>query len=229
MISQNIVHQINLGFSNVWLYGTPGNWLLIDAGMKMSTPRLYRRLGELDIEPEDIKLIVATHVHFDHVGGIGKLKKDAPQIQVAVHELEAAILAQGKYVLSDGFILKARAAVCFMRTFINKSLVAFDPVKPSFVISGERRLDDFGFDVTLIPTPGHTDGSLAALSDSGYIFSGDLIINRPYKGIWKHMSRYGTSSELIKQQWQILLDRGAETVCPGHGDMFPIKELQAFL
>lgn len=224
----NEVYRINLGFSNAWLYGKPHSWLLVDAGMKLDTPRLYRGLGALDIEPSDIRLIVVTHAHFDHAGALGRLRKDA-QIPVAAHELEAQILAKARFVLSDGFTLKARAGAYFMRYLLNKSLVAFDPVDAELTVSAERRLDDFGFDAVLIPTPGHSDGSLSVLADDGLVFTGDLILNRPYKGIWRHISVFGTSAELIKKQWRMLMARGAKTVCPGHGEMFEISELRRFL
>lgn len=228
MASQNIIHRIYLGFSNAWLYGTPRNWLLIDGGMKINVPRLYRRFRELGVEPQDVKLIVATHAHFDHVGAFGRLQKDAA-VPVAAHVLGVPILAKAKYVLSDGFTMKAKIGIHFMRYMVNKSLVAYDPVDVELAVSGEWRLDDYGFDATLISTPGHSDDSLSVLADDGNVFSGDLIVNRPYKGIWQRMSIFGTSQELIKAQWRMLIERGAKTVRPGHGEIFPITDLLQFL
>lgn len=228
MISKYVVHKIGLGFSNAWLYGVAQNWLLIDGGMKINTPRLYRCFGQLNVEPQDVKLIVATHAHFDHVGAFGKLRKDAV-IPVAAHTLGAPILTKAEYTLSDGFTIGSKIGIHFMRYLVNKALVAYDQVSPELVVSEERRLDDYGFDATLIPTAGHSADSLSLLTDSGDLFSGDLIVNRPYKGIWRHMSLFGTSQELIKEQWRMLIERGAKIVHPGHGDSFPATELREFL
>jgi Zn-dependent hydrolases, including glyoxylases len=227
--AQDRIHRIRLGSPNAWLYGRPGRWLLVDAGARLTSPLLLQAVASCGCEFRDIALIVATHTHFDHIGGLGHLKRhtDAP---VAVHEAEADILAAAHFVLSDGFRLDAKIKAFAARHILRKSLGALDPVAPDIRIREETRLDGFGFAAAVVPTPGHSDGSLSVLTDDGTLFSGDLIINsRAYSGVWRHMSSYGTSRRRILDTWRELLARGVRLICPGHGPAFSPDLLRRYL
>lgn len=223
----NTVNRVDMGSCNAWLYGKPGHWLLVDSGKRITIPLLMDRLRTIGCSPEDIALAVVTHAHYDHVGGLGKLKK-AAGIPVAIHRLDASTLENGAFTIPDGFRFGTKCKVFFARHLLNKALVAFDCVKADIVLEGERRLDDFGFPAAIIHTPGHSDGSISVLTDDGLLFAGDIAINQKHPGIWQHMSFFGTSQETIKKAWRTILDRGATHIYPGHGGDFPASELEQY-
>ncbi|RPJ41913.1 MAG: MBL fold metallo-hydrolase, partial [Deltaproteobacteria bacterium] len=63
-----------------------GNLVLIDAGAGKSAPAILENIESLGFRAENLSAVVATHCHFDHIGGIPKLKKETG-CQIIAHEL----------------------------------------------------------------------------------------------------------------------------------------------
>ncbi|WP_431682781.1 MBL fold metallo-hydrolase [Kitasatospora sp. KL5] len=60
----------------------------------------------------------------------------------------------------------------------NKNLHAqAEPFEPAVLIRGETSLEDSGLAARVMPTPGHTAGSVSVLTDDGHLVAGDLIAN----------------------------------------------------
>jgi glyoxylase-like metal-dependent hydrolase (beta-lactamase superfamily II) len=88
------VHAIDSGFEGVPLnvYAVEGGvgWTLLDAGVVSSPPeRIFPALRELGAAPADVRLLINTHVHHDHRGGNGALKRANPALRLAVPAVEA--------------------------------------------------------------------------------------------------------------------------------------------
>lgn len=191
-------------------------------------PHFWAGLAAAGCKPEEIGLLVLTHAHFDHIGAAGRLKK-LTSVPILIHKIDAPILAEGRFVVSDGFRAGAKVKAFVGRHLLNKAYVSFDPVVPDILVEGEMRLDEYGFPVSVVPTPGHTDSSIAVLTDDGGLFAGDtVVVNRRCDGMWRYMSHYGTSQERIRHTWRMLLDRGVKHIYPGHGRDFRAAELAEF-
>jgi metallo-beta-lactamase class B len=61
------------GLSSI-LITSPVGHVLIDGGLAESVTQIEANIRSLGFRVEDIKLIVNSHVHFDHAGGIGELQ-----------------------------------------------------------------------------------------------------------------------------------------------------------
>lgn len=57
------------------LITSPAGHVLIDGALPESVPQIVSHIRSLGFRVEDIKLIVNSHVHFDHAGGIAELQK----------------------------------------------------------------------------------------------------------------------------------------------------------
>ncbi len=62
--------------------------ILIDGGVPESAPRILANIRALGFRPEDVKLILNSHTHYDHAGGIEPLRR-ATGAEVAASDAAA--------------------------------------------------------------------------------------------------------------------------------------------
>ena len=92
-------------FGNVYYVGPRGvsavlvtsgeGHVLIDGGLPESVPRIMSSIRALGFRPEDVRLILNSHVHFDHAGGIGELQR-LTGARVAATAASARVLQSGR-------------------------------------------------------------------------------------------------------------------------------------
>lgn len=68
--------------------------MLVDGALSESVPDIVARIHALGFRIEDVKLILNTHVHFDHAGGIAELQR-LSGAAVAASPWSAAVLRSG--------------------------------------------------------------------------------------------------------------------------------------
>jgi metallo-beta-lactamase class B len=91
-------------FGNTWYVGTrglsailitsPQGHILIDAGLPASAPSIVAHIRELEFLVEDVRLIVNSHAHYDHAGGIAELQR-ASGAEVAASPSSARMIRSG--------------------------------------------------------------------------------------------------------------------------------------
>ena len=139
----------------------------------------------------NIKCIINTHGHGDHISSNGRFK--AP---IYIHGLDADFLKDSKLNLSASFGLAI------------KSPSATHLLKDGEII----KIGDF--ELKVLHTPGHTPGSISLLSD-GVVFSGDTLF---MGGIGRTDFTYGSEEKLINSIKEKLFVLDEKTVVyPGHG------------
>jgi metallo-beta-lactamase class B len=74
--------------------------VLIDAGLPDTPPLIVANIRALGFRVEDIKLIVSSHAHYDHVGGVASMQR-ASGASVAASASAAAALRTGKAPADD--------------------------------------------------------------------------------------------------------------------------------
>lgn len=225
-----VIHSIRLGITNCYVAGGPGGWVLVDAGIRGRQGRFFRRLAALGLKPADIRLIVVTHAHFDHVGSLAAIA-DRCRCPVAVHHLEAPILERADIVLPPGTRPASRRLIAFARRHPRQvgRLYAFSPVSVQIRVDREMSLTPYGLDARLLHTPGHTSGSLSLLTDDGHAVVGDLAVNYHPFGLGPIAPPFGDSLAVIRHQWERLLALGARRIHPAHGRAFAASRLERHL
>ena len=72
-------------FDAAYLVADSGRAAFIDTGTAFAVPRLLASLDALGLPRSAVDLVIATHVHLDHAGGVGQLMQALPGAQLIVH------------------------------------------------------------------------------------------------------------------------------------------------
>jgi glyoxylase-like metal-dependent hydrolase (beta-lactamase superfamily II) len=194
------IHQIGgLGFdSNIYLI-IDEVIALIDAGTGMNFETVTRNMGKFGLKPSDIKLLINTHCHFDHIGGDRDFIK-AAGCEVAIHELEADLLRKGDQIIT-------LAGGLFGRRRLEPTEVVRELHEGDWIDLGEFRLQ-------VLHTPGHTSGSISLFEPKQrLLFAGDTIFS---DGIGRVDLPTG-DAEALHTSITRLTELKARKMYPGHG------------
>lgn len=82
------------------LITSPEGHVLIDGGLPDSAPLILENIRALGFDARDIRLILNSHAHFDHAGGIAALQR-ASGARVAASEPSAPVLERGSSSAGD--------------------------------------------------------------------------------------------------------------------------------
>jgi hydroxyacylglutathione hydrolase len=216
--------RIRLGYANAYLVKGEGTFILIDAGSLNQQYAFKRHLAKLKISALDIGLIVITHAHFDHVGSL-KVIQQLCQCPVAIHERESRLLKDGVIVFPPGTNRFGKTASCLGKKLL-RPFFRFPPVEPDIIISEDFPLEPFGIQGSIIPTKGHTEGSVSVLLSSGEAFVGDLAANYLPRGLGPIFPPFAENVSELLRSWQKVLSLGATGICPGHGKTFKAELLR---
>ncbi|MFD8990120.1 MBL fold metallo-hydrolase [Streptomyces goshikiensis] len=167
-----------------WVLRSAGRTILVDTGVgngreRPGSPRFHHWqadfLGELEragVRPEDVDLVVNTHVHADHVGGntVDEAGEWVPAFPNAEYLIPAADDhwfgprgGYGKGLREDD------------RLLYEDSVAPVHRAGQAVLWEGAHRIDEH---LTLESAPGHTPGSAVLRLDSGgdrAVFVGDLL------------------------------------------------------
>lgn len=145
------------------------------------------------------RLILLTHGHFDHILAVGDLR--GSKVPVAIHERDAEMLTE-----RDMF----------------SSMIKYDPrpFEPAeFTFKKEGSYTAAGMEFYVIPTPGHTPGSVCYIFD-GMMFTGDTLFKSSIG-----TTDFGGDEEALTKSLRALYDLpGDYTVYPGHGSATTLSD-----
>lgn len=82
------------------LVTSPQGHVLLDGGLPESAPRIAANVRALGFRMEDVRLILNSHAHYDHAGGIAALQR-ASGAAVAAHPWSAAVMRRGTTLPED--------------------------------------------------------------------------------------------------------------------------------
>ncbi len=94
----NIYYVGTEGISS-WLITSSAGHVLLDGGPNAETGKqIERNIASLGFQLTDVKMLINTHAHFDHAGGLAQLKADIPGVKLWISRGDEPAMEQGHHI-----------------------------------------------------------------------------------------------------------------------------------
>ncbi len=199
--------------------------ILVDTGCYTNKEEVEKEYAVKGIDPKEIKLIVLTHGHFDHCGGV----------DIAEELTGAPILCHKETLkfLEDGTFPPYQPRDAAGRKFIDEIAGPApndvpEHVDVTYVVGNEDfDLHPLGFNGKIIYTPGHINSAISLVMDSGDVFVGDTIKGHDFdESHYCCLAHICDDKEALYKSIERLLSCG-HTFYSGHFGPFSKEEVEA--
>jgi glyoxylase-like metal-dependent hydrolase (beta-lactamase superfamily II) len=188
----------------IYLINIDGHGALVDAGCGSSISQLIKNIQACGLGLENIELLLITHCHFDHAGGVKGLKDAIPHCVVVAHESDALYLEKG-----DNTVTAARWYDASIEPFtVDRKLK--DPEED--IILGDRI-------IKALHVPGHSPGSLVYVVESEWF---KVLFGQDVHGPLEPSLKSDKAD--YKKSLELLLSLKADILCEGHYGIIEGKE-----
>ncbi|MEA2575582.1 MAG: hypothetical protein QOH93_2880 [Chloroflexia bacterium] len=162
----------NLVLGRVYAIEDPDGLTIVDAGLNVAAKRVVAQLRQAGREPGDVKRILVTHAHPDHIGGLPELQR-LTGAEVICSELERPV-TEGKVAI--GMVSPYKEMLEARRIKPPTTLMPGTPVDRT-VNEGDV-LDEVLGGLHVLITPGHALGHITFWQPERRIaFCGDVMMH----------------------------------------------------
>jgi glyoxylase-like metal-dependent hydrolase (beta-lactamase superfamily II) len=195
-----------MAHANVYLLINGEELTVIDTGTSGNAQKTVEYIQKISHKPYDVKTIVLTHYHMDHMGSAKELK-DLTNAKVAAHTEDADYVA-GKKPFPKPKNLLFRAVSSFVKPA---------PVQVDIILKEGDKISG----LTVIHAPGHTPGSIMLLDEKRKVlFAGDTL-RYDGKKISGAPEQFSTDLNQAKESITKASTLNFDIMLPGHGE--PLK------
>ncbi|MBP1696305.1 MAG: zn-dependent hydrolase including glyoxylase [Deltaproteobacteria bacterium] len=180
-----------------------GELILIDTGAGWSVDQIIHNVQSLGLDGKNLKKILLTHCHIDHIGGAPEIRKRFGS-KIYAHNLDAPPMEKGDPILT--------AASWYQTTFPPTPVDVKFNLPEEILTIGQQK-------IICLHTPGHTPGSICIYLDKDgkrILFGQDL--HGPI------LKEFGSSLEDYGRSTKKLLDLDADILCEGHFGIYKTKK-----
>lgn len=131
-----------------YLIVTPKGHILINTGLAESDTMIRSHVEKLGFKFSDIKILLATHAHYDHVGAMASIKK-MTGAKLMINEKDAPVLADGG---NSDYAIGGKGST-------------FEPVKADRLLHNKDTIKLDSMRIVMLHHPGHTKGASSFLFD----------------------------------------------------------------
>jgi glyoxylase-like metal-dependent hydrolase (beta-lactamase superfamily II) len=185
--------------------------ILIDCGLGEDIDRLIENIKALNLDPNNLKILILTHCHIDHIGGAAELKAKY-HLETWAHKYDVPAI-EGKQLAMTGATLYG---------------VDYKPIKVDHVLTAEKGEETLEFgDCKLVcgHIPGHTPGSICIYTDikkTRVLFAQD--VHGPL------VDAFGSNATDFVESLIYMIDLKADILCEGHfGIIQPAEEVKRYI
>jgi metallo-beta-lactamase class B len=204
----NIYYVGTSGVSS-FLIVTPEGHILLDSGFNQSVPLIRASIAALGFRFEDIRILLSSHAHFDHVAGHASIQEQTGA-RIMASQLDADVIARGGEQLWEGW----------------------RPSRIDRVIRHGDRIRLGQTELTAHLTPGHTKGCTTWTMDVAeggrkyrVVFVGGYTINPGVRLI--DNVEYPIIAEDYARTFRVLKSLQPDVFLAQHPDIFGLEQKRA--
>jgi metallo-beta-lactamase class B len=204
------IHYVGASDVTAFLITTRAGHILLDSGFQETVPQIKKNVADLGFRLEDVKILITSHAHTDHVGGMAELKQ-ITKATLMVSAPDAELLARG-----------GKGDLAFGDEYI------YPAIKPDRILRDKETIELGGVKMTAHVTAGHTKGNtswIMKVNEDGkqydVVFVGSvsapgyqLVENKKYPEI---VADYRKTFERLKAL-------PCDVFLGSHGQFFSLKE-----
>ena len=221
-------------FTNVFLVPINDGYVLIDNAYEKEYDLFRDYLRDKNISIRDIKYILLTHHHDDHVGFLNQIIDENNNIRIVLAKETAELLRKGKNNMENGGGIVNSTIYTLFR--VKQMLTpSWDLTFPPYIIRENDIviLKDYfdlssilGIDLVAIHTPGHSSDSTTFIYNEKIAFCGDLASNFLNWAGANYLTLFNEDINIVYKSWKKLMDIKIDTIVTAHGKPFHIKNLE---
>jgi metallo-beta-lactamase class B len=199
------VYYVGASDITSYLITTPKGHILLDGGFVETVPMIVANIRKLGFRVEDVKILINSHAHVDHAGGLAELKR----------------LTGATFYASRGDIPQLARGGLDDPHFGNR--LPFPPIYADRIIEDKQRISLGGTTLVARITPGHTPGCTTWTMRAGKR-------NVVFVGSPSTPSEYRLTPALIedyRRQFATLKTLGCDVFLASHGNFFGLADMIA--
>jgi len=214
-----LIEGLRSDSGNVYLLVSEEGLTLVDSGLAGAADQIEAQLQEAGYATSELRAIVLTHAHGDHMGSVAELARRSGA-QVLAHQDEIPYIEQAKTMPG------ASPFQGLMNWLGDRTILKRSPCKVDRSLQDGDVIEALG-GMQVLHTPGHTPGSIALYQpERRILFCGDIFFNKNpmtgKEGLQLSLPLFTLNMAQVRESARRLAALPLEVVCFGHGE--PILE-----
>lgn len=174
------IERIRCGSGNCFLISQDGSSVLVDTSRTAYREKILRVCAN-----RNVRLIVLTHGHVDHIQNAAFLAARL-NVPIAMHVADRSLIQDN---MKQAMQARNLAGKMLLR-MIGRTMKtdAIEPFIPAVLLKEGDSLSRYGVDVRIVELPGHTRGSIGLKLGDTDLIVGDALMNMfvPCRSIMYH-------------------------------------------